>query len=83
MLCKFFITFFLLYLEKWRREKSPPENCPPQSYSPEICPQEKCSLEDCPHFRCCGGRRFASDFIRLSISNVFTSKAHGSASHTR
>ena len=27
------------------------------------------------NFRCCGGRRFACEFIRLSFSKVFISKS--------
>ena len=34
-------------------------------------------------FRCCRGRRFASEFIRWSFSKIFISKAHSSASDTR
>ena len=44
------------------------------------------SINYCPKkllFRCCGGRRFASELIRWSFSKIFISKAHSSASDTR
>ena len=34
-------------------------------------------------FRCCGGRRFTSEFIRWSFSKIFISKVHISASDKR
>ena len=77
--------------EKSPPEKSPRENCP-RKYAPrKIAPRTIApwkivlltSINLCHKkllFRCCGDRRFASEFIRWSFSKILISKPHGSAS---
>ena len=67
--------------------KSPGENCPPRTPATSIIDLLVTVVNGINYchkkFRCCRGRRFASEFIRWSFSKIFISKAHSSASDTR